>query len=182
MSSGEGTAGPGRIAGHGADGGTGDPGDGNEKTVAGEPETAAEIEADIESVRRQMSDVAGELQRRGHRVAEVSRRWAWRLMPIAGGLMVLAAAGLGYRYWRSRRRGVAPDRWLASLQSVKPGQALDDLRTRVSKAIAPARASRPHRLRDAGFKIGTAALGAAASVAGKQLAGKLIGSDSRRRS
>jgi len=96
---------------------TGDPWDvrGEATAAPAVPETVEEIEADIESVRRQMTDVADELQRRGHRVAEVSRLWAWRLLPIAGGLAVLAAAGLGYRYWRSRRRLGGADRLLASL-------------------------------------------------------------------
>jgi len=176
MSSGEGT---------GVQMGSGDPwsnDDGDkEKTAAGQPETTAELEADIEGVRRQMSDVAGELHRRGDRVAEISRRWGKRIAPIAGGLVILAAAGFAYRYWRSRQRGVGTERWLRSLRSLRPRETFDELRTRASKAIAPREASRPHRLRDVGLKVGTAALGAAASVAGKQLARKLMGANSRPR-
>src|SRR4051812_10451807 len=117
---------------------TGDPWsndpDDQEKTAASEPETTAEIEADIEAARRQISDVAGELHRRGDRVAEISRRWGKRVAPIAGGLVFLAAAGFAYRYWRSRRRGAWTDQWLRSLRSVRPRAAFDELRTRASKA------------------------------------------------
>lgn len=171
MSSGEGVAG-----GAGDPWSNDEPGTGAAAESATAPESTAELEADIEAVRRQMSDVAGELQRRGDEVASVARRWTRRLAPVAGGLVVLAAAGLTYRYWRSRRRAATPARWWSALRSVQPREALDELRTRVSRAIAPAQADRPHRLRDAGLKVGTAALGAAASMAGKQLARKLIAS------
>lgn len=178
------TEGPGTGRGTGTPGemsaGKGDPwSDDGEKPPVTEPETAAEIEADIEAVRRQMSDVAGELQRRGHRVAEVSRRWGKRIAPIAGGLVVLVAAGLAYRTWRSRRRVAAPERWLRSLKAIEPRAAFDEARTRVSRAIAP-RETSPHRLRDAGIKIGTALLGAVATTAGKQLARKLMASEAER--
>jgi len=161
--------------------GTGDPwSDDGEKAPVAEAGTAAEIEADIEAVRRQMSDVAGELQRRGHRMAAFSRRWGKRVAPIAGGLVILAAAGLAYRYWWSRRRVSRPERWLRTLKSVEPREAFDDVRTRVSRAIAPRDASRSHRLRDAGMKVGTALVGAVASTAGKQLVRKLISPDQER--
>jgi hypothetical protein len=174
------SGGPGTGTPGGTAAGTGDPWtDDGAKTPGAEPGTAAEIEADIEAVRRQMSDVAGELQRRGHRVAEVSRRWGKRVAPIAGGLVVLAAAGLAYRYWWSRRRVSRPERWVRSLKSVEPRAAFDEVRTRVSRAIAP-RESRSHRLWDAGLKVGTALAGAVASTAGKQLARKLIAPASER--
>jgi len=172
------SGGPGARTGTGTPGGTstgaGDPwSDDGAKGPGTEPGTAAEIEADIEAVRREMSDVAGELQRRGHRVAEASRRWGKRVAPIAGGLVVLAAAGLAYRYWWSRRRVTRPERWLRSLKSVEPRAAFEEARARVSRAIAP-RESRSHRLWDAGIKVGTALAGAVASTAGKQLARRLM--------
>lgn len=170
--------------GAGTSAGTGDPwADDDEKAAAAAPapESAAEIEADIEAVRRQMSEVAGELHRRGDRVAKLTRRWSKRVAPIAGGLVVLVAAGLAYRYWRSRRQVALPERWLRSLKAVEPREAFDEMRTRVSKAIAPREASRSHRLRDAGIKIGTALVGAVASTAGKQLVRKVIAANPGRR-
>jgi len=143
---------------------------------AAEPESVAEIEAEIEAARRKISDVAGELNRRRDRVVAVSRRWGWRVAPIAGGLVLLAAAGFGYRYWRSRRRAGGPERWMQSLRALEPRAVLDQLRTRVSNAIAPKEES--HRFRDVGGRVATTALGAAASVAGKQLARRLITSNS----
>lgn len=150
--------------------GAGEAGHQNGTSPANAAETAAQLEDDIENIRSHLTDVAGELDRRRHRLFDIPGQVRKHARPIAVGTAALAALGLGIWWWRSRK--TVPGR-LLSLQpeGVVSGQWLTDARKRVAEAIHPAPPSHP--IRSGLFKISTAGAAAVASVLGKRLATQL---------
>jgi len=140
------------------------------------PETAAQLENDIENIRNHLSEVAGELDRRRHRMTDFRGQLRRRARPLAIGTAALAAMGLGLWWWRSRSRRTTPGRFVSSLRAALPegvmsGEWFDDLRARAAETIRPTPPSHP--IRGSLFKISTAGAAAVASVLGKHLAGQL---------
>ena len=135
-------------------------------------ETVAQLEGDIEDIRNHLTDVAGELDRRRHRLFDLPGQARKHAKPIALGTVALAALGLGIWWWRARSRRTIPGRLLSVLPDrVASGEWFDDARKRLAEAIHPTPASRP--IRAGLLKISTAGAAAAASVLGKRLAGQL---------
>lgn len=136
------------------------------------PETPAQLEEDIETIREHLDDVAGELDRRRHRVLNIPRQLRRHAGPIALGA-ALAAVGLGIWWWRARRRRRVRTGVRALLPaSVASGRWFDGARERVAQAIRPL--PRPHPVRASLLRVSTAGAGAAASVLGKHLAGRAV--------
>jgi hypothetical protein len=134
-------------------------------------ETAAQLEADIDALRSQLGDVAGELDRRRHRIANIPGQLRRHAKPLAIGSVALAGLGLGIWWWRSRRSVTTSllARLPARLPTTRSTRALvQSLRGRVAEAIRPAPPT--HVVRSALVKVSTTALAAAASVLAKQLA------------
>jgi len=140
------------------------------------PETPAQLENDIEEIRDHLSDVAGELDRRRHRLLDFPGQLRRRARPIALGTAALAVVGLGLWWWRGRSRRSTGGRLVSSLRAALPegvmsGEWFDDLRDRVAERIRPTPPTHP--LRSSLFKISTAGAAAVASVLGKHYAGQL---------
>lgn len=136
------------------------------------PETAAELEQDIEQIRNHLSDVAGELDRRRHRVLDLPGQVRKHAKPIAIGTVALAALGLGVWWWRSRSRRSVPGRLLSLLPDrVTSGEWAEELRARLAEAIHPSQPAHP--VRSSLVKISTASAAAAASALGRHFAGRL---------
>lgn len=135
-------------------------------------ETAAQLEEDIESIRDHLTDVAGELDRRRHRLFDLPGQARKHARPIAIGAAALAALGLGIWWWRARSRRTVPGRLLSMLpDGVASGEWLADARRRLAEAIHPTPPSHP--VRTGLLKVSTAGAAAAASVLGKRLAAQL---------
>jgi len=140
------------------------------------PETPAQLENDIEEIRNHLGDVAGELDRRRHRLFDLRGQVRKRAKPIAIGAAALAAMGLGLLWWRSRSRRTAGGRLVSSLRARLPegaasGEWFDGLRARVAETIHPTPPT--HAVRSSLVKISTAGAAAVVSVLGKHLAGQL---------
>lgn len=152
----------------------------NGTAQADAPETAAQLEEDIEQIRDHLTEVAGELDRRRHRIFDIPGQAREQLRkrgkPIAIGTVAVVALGLGIWWWRSRSRRTVSGRLLSSVRDQLPdgllsGEWLEQARKRLAEAIHPQPPSRP--VLNGLIKISTAAAGAAASVLGKRLAGQL---------
>jgi hypothetical protein len=135
------------------------------------PETPAQLEEEIEGIRNHLSDVVGELDRRRHRLLDVPGHIRRNAKPIVVGTAALVALGAGLWWWRARRQQTVAGRMGSLLpKTIASGEWFDDVRGRVAQVIHPEPPSHPFR--GALLKIGTAGLGAAASVLARQLAMK----------